>query len=260
MRLLVIDNYDSFTYNLVQLFAELIGREAIRVVRSDRCSMDGMDTADRSDAADAMDRRSGVVDLDELAPTHVVISPGPRGPAEAGRSIDVIRHFQGRTPILGVCLGHQCMVSARGGAVVHAGRVMHGKTSLIRHDGRGIFAGVPSPFTAARYHSLIADERRLPAGFEPSAWSEAGELMAVRDPARLLEGVQFHPESFMTEHGRRMADNFLRMTGRSEQTGRALCSGGQVPPRDRPIMGGAPASAITARLGLSIGGGRRGAF
>ncbi len=190
MRVLVIDNYDSFTFNLVQLFAELTGRESVQVARHDGIS------------------------LDEIAVgpwSHLVISPGPRGPAEAGISVELVRRFQGRIPILGVCLGHQCMVAAAGGRVIHAERVMHGKTSVIRHDGRGIFNRVPSPFTAARYHSLIADAAHLPPQFEATAWSERGEVMAIRDRTGLLEGVQFHPESFMTEHGPRMAQNFLTL-------------------------------------------------
>jgi len=188
--LVIIDNYDSFTYNLVQAIGAMCVGRAMKVVRNDAVTVE---------------------QLSRLNPTHLIISPGPGTPDEAGISISGIRRFAGRIPILGVCLGHQCIVQAFGGRVVHAPRLMHGKTSPIRHDGKGVYAGVPSPFTATRYHSLIVDPELLPDGFEASAWTDRDELMGVRHQTMAVEGVQFHPESFLTECGERLLANFLRM-------------------------------------------------
>ena len=185
--LLMIDNYDSFTYNLVQYFGEL--GEDVRVVRNDAIDIAG---------------------IAALAPTHIVISPGPCTPNEAGVSVPLIRAFAGKLPILGVCLGHQAIGQALGGRIVHAGRVMHGKTSSISHAGKGVFAGLPSPFLATRYHSLAIERASLPDCLEITAESEDGEIMGVRHRQFALEGVQFHPESILTEHGHALLKNFLR--------------------------------------------------
>jgi anthranilate synthase/aminodeoxychorismate synthase-like glutamine amidotransferase len=189
--LLMVDNYDSFTYNLVQYLGEL--GEDVRVVRNDAMSVDV---------------------LAALQPARIVISPGPCSPAEAGVSVDVIRRLAGRIPILGVCLGHQCIGAALGGNIVRADRIMHGKTSPILHDGRTLFAGLPSPFDATRYHSLLIERASLPAGLEISAWTAEGEIMAVRHTgmAKALEGVQFHPESILTTEGKHLLRNFLEQT------------------------------------------------
>ncbi|GAB4179954.1 MAG: aminodeoxychorismate/anthranilate synthase component II [Rhodocyclaceae bacterium] len=189
--LLMIDNYDSFTYNLVQYFGEL--GEEVRVFRND-----GLELAE----------------IAALRPARIVISPGPCAPAQAGISVELIREFAGRVPILGVCLGHQAIGAAFGGRIVHAAKVMHGKTSPIRHDGRGVFLGLPDPLTAVRYHSLAIERASLPECLEVSAWTEDGEIMGVRHRAFAcpVEGVQFHPESIQTEHGRRLLGNFLEMT------------------------------------------------
>jgi anthranilate synthase component 2 len=189
--LLMIDNYDSFTYNLVQYFGEL--GEEVRVFRNDEITLDG---------------------IAGLAPDRLVLSPGPCTPAEAGICIDAIRHFAGRLPILGVCLGHQAIGAALGGRVVRAQRLMHGKTSVVRHDGRGVYAGLPDAFTVIRYHSLAIERETLPASLEVTATSEDGEIMGVRQrdlagTATPLEGVQFHPESILSEHGHAMLKNFL---------------------------------------------------
>ena len=186
VRLLLIDNYDSFTYNLVQAF--LVLGAAVEV--------------HRNDALTPAQARA-------LAPTHLCISPGPGTPRDAGVSMDMIREFAGRIPVLGVCLGHQSIVEVFGGEVVRAGRLMHGKTSLVRHDGRGLFAGVPQSCEVGRYHSLIAEPASLPAVLEVSARTDAGEIMAVRHRALTVEGVQFHPESILTPVGPRMLGNFL---------------------------------------------------
>lgn len=185
--LTVIDNYDSFTFNLVQYFQEL--GSPVRVYRNDELS-----------AARVIDER----------PDHIVISPGPASPTEAGISLEVIRLAgDARIPLLGVCLGHQSIGHAYGGVVRRAGRLMHGKTSRIAHDGKGVFSGLPTPFTATRYHSLVVDDA-LPACLVPTAWSEdQHELMGVRHTSLPVEGVQFHPESFLTEHGHAMLRNFL---------------------------------------------------
>jgi para-aminobenzoate synthetase component II len=182
----VIDNYDSFTYNLVQYLAEL-GAD-VRVYRNDAIDIAG---------------------LEALEPTGLVISPGPGNPDEAGVSLATIAHFGGRVPVLGVCLGHQSIGQVYGGHVGRAPRLMHGRTSPIEHDGRGVFAGLPSPFTATRYHSLVVERDSLPACLEVSAWTVEGEIMGLRHREQPVEGVQFHPESFLTEHGHRMLGNWL---------------------------------------------------
>jgi len=188
----IIDNYDSFTYNLVQRIGELGRGHEIRVFRDDRI---------RPEAVEA-----------ECRPSHLIISPGPCTPNEAGFSCDFVRHFHGRIPILGVCLGHQCIGQVFGGKVVRAGRLMHGKTSEIRHDGKGVLAGLPNPFTATRYHSLIVDPAGLDADFEQTAWTvDQNELMGIRSGSHPTEGVQFHPESFLTDVGHQLLENFLKM-------------------------------------------------
>jgi len=186
--LLILDNYDSFTYNLAQLFGEL--GEQVHVVRSDQVSL-----------ADVLD----------LHPQRIVISPGPGGPQDAGISSEVIRRLGGVIPILGVCLGHQCIGAVFGGQVVRAARLMHGKTSQIFHNGEDLFAGLPNPFEATRYHSLMVAEP-LPEALMPTAYSEAGELMALRHRSLPIFGVQFHPESILTSAGRQILDNFLKLT------------------------------------------------
>jgi len=189
--LLVIDNYDSFTYNLVQYLGEL-GQE-VRVVRNDEIA---------------------AADIAALAPSHIVISPGPCTPNEAGISLDVIRAYAGKIPILGVCLGHQSIGQAFGGKVVRAPRVMHGKTSQIFHDGKGLFHGVPNPFEATRYHSLVIEKSSVPADLEVTARTADQEIMAVRHRTLPVEGVQFHPESFLTTCGKDLLRNFIARGGR----------------------------------------------
>ena len=190
VRLLLIDNYDSFTYNLVQAFL-VLGAE-VQVVRNDAIDVAGAEARD---------------------PTHLCISPGPGAPRDAGVSMAMIRAFAGRIPVLGVCLGHQSIVEAFGGEVVRAGRLMHGKTSPIRHDGLGVFAGLPSPCEVGRYHSLIAAAERLPATLTVSARTDEGEIMGVRHTELQVEGVQFHPESILTHEGERLLGNFLAQRG-----------------------------------------------
>ena len=185
-RLLLIDNYDSFTYNLVQAFL-VLGAEV---------------EVHRNDALTPAEARA-------LAPTHLCISPGPGTPHDAGVSMDMIREFAGRIPVLGVCLGHQSIVEVFGGEVVRAGRLMHGKTSFVQHDARTLFAGVPQPCEVGRYHSLIAAPASVPAVLEVSARTPEGEIMAVRHHTLTVEGVQFHPESILTPDGPRMLGNFL---------------------------------------------------
>ena len=185
-RLLLIDNYDSFTYNLVQAFL-VLGADVL-VHRNDAISIE---------AARA------------LEPTHVCISPGPGTPREAGVSMDMIRAFAGRVPVLGVCLGHQSLVEVYGGDVVRAGRLMHGKISMVEHDGRELYAGLPQPFAAGRYHSLIAKPETLPAVLEVTARTAEGEIMGVRHREHVVEGVQFHPESILTPDGPRLLGHFL---------------------------------------------------
>jgi para-aminobenzoate synthetase component 2 len=187
--LLIIDNYDSFTYNLVQYFGEL-GAEPV-VKRNDEIS---------------------VAEIEALQPEAVVISPGPCTPKEAGISNDVIAKIGPRLPILGVCLGHQCIGHVYGGAVVRAGRLMHGKTSPILHDGTGVFADLPSPFEATRYHSLIIDPPTVPDALLVNAQTAEGEIMGVRHKEFPIHGVQFHPESILTRHGKDLLKNFLRIT------------------------------------------------
>ena len=190
--LLMIDNYDSFTYNLVQYFGEL-GTE-VQVFRNDQISVE---------------------EIGRLNPEHLVISPGPCTPNEAGVSVEAIKTYAGRIPILGVCLGHQSIGQAFGGRIVHAGAIMHGKTSLIRHKDVGVFQGLPDPLEATRYHSLVIEQASLPDCLEVTAWTENAdggldEIMGVRHKELAVEGVQFHPESILTQHGHDMLRNFLR--------------------------------------------------
>jgi len=189
--LLMIDNYDSFTFNLVQYFGEL-GAD-VRVVRNDELTLD---------------------EVERLAPQHIVISPGPCTPTEAGISVPVIQRFAGHIPILGVCLGHQSIGQAFGGRIVHARAVMHGKTSPIYHADTGVFSGLPNPFQATRYHSLVIEQDSLPGCLEVTAWTqqpdgERDEIMGVRHRTLAVQGVQFHPESILTDHGHRLLRNFL---------------------------------------------------
>lgn len=185
--LVMIDNYDSFTYNLVQYLAEL-GQE-VRVFRNDQITVDA---------------------IAELQPQHLVISPGPCTPNEAGISIDAIKHFAGKIPVLGVCLGHQSIGQAFGGNIVHAKQLMHGKTSMIHHNNTGVFAELSNPFEATRYHSLVVDRASLPDCFEITAWTDDEEIMGIRHKELVIEGVQFHPESFLTQHGHDLLANFLK--------------------------------------------------
>ena len=185
--ILMIDNYDSFTYNLVQYFGEL-GAE-VSVFRNDEISVDA--------ACD-------------LKPSHLVISPGPCTPNEAGITLPLIERLAGAVPILGVCLGHQAIGQAFGGKVVRARQVMHGKTSRVEHDGEGVFAGLPGGFLATRYHSLVVEKGSLPGCLVPSAHSDDGEIMGLRHRTLAVEGVQFHPEALLTEHGHRMLQNFIQ--------------------------------------------------
>ena len=189
--LLMIDNYDSFTYNLVQYFGEL--GEDVRTYRNDEIP---------------------AADIAALAPTHIVISPGPCTPNEAGISLDVIKTYAGRIPILGVCLGHQAIGQAFGGRVVRAARVMHGKTSKIFHDEKGVFFGLPNPFEATRYHSLLIERATVPDALDVTAKTWDEEIMAVRHKTLPVEGVQFHPESFLTTAGKELLRNFLARKGR----------------------------------------------
>jgi anthranilate synthase/aminodeoxychorismate synthase-like glutamine amidotransferase len=186
--LLMIDNYDSFTYNLVQYFGEL--GEDVLVFRNNRIT---------------------IAEIEKMGPDRIVISPGPCTPNEAGISIETIRHFAGRMPILGVCLGHQSIGAAFGGEIIRAPRLMHGKTSLIHHDGRTIFEGLPNPFEATRYHSLLIRKETRPVCLDITAWTDAGEIMGVRHREFVLEGVQFHPESILTSAGKDLLRNFLRL-------------------------------------------------
>jgi len=183
---LMIDNYDSFTYNLVQYLGEL--GVAVTVVRNDEISVD---------------------EVARLRPEKIVISPGPCSPNEAGISLEAIERLGGKIPLLGVCLGHQAIGQAFGGKVVHARTLMHGKTSPIHHIGAGVFRGLPSPFVATRYHSLAVERDSLPDCLEVTAWTEDGEIMGVRHKSLAVEGVQFHPESILTEHGHALLKNFL---------------------------------------------------
>lgn len=185
--LLMLDNYDSFTYNLVQYFGEL--GEDVRVYRNDEISLD---------------------EVEAMAPSRIVVSPGPCSPAEAGISVPLIQRFAGRIPIFGVCLGHQSIGHAFGGRIVHARTLMHGKTSPVHHLDRGVFRGLPNPLTCTRYHSLAIERESLPDCLEVTAWTEDGEIMGVRHKTLAVEGVQFHPESILTEHGHELLNNFLK--------------------------------------------------
>ncbi|BDT57459.1 aminodeoxychorismate/anthranilate synthase component II [Massilia varians] len=184
--LLMIDNYDSFTYNIVQYLGEL--GEDVRTVRNDEITLK---------------------DIEAMAPERICISPGPKAPKDAGISLDILREFKGKLPILGVCLGHQAIGEAFGGKVIRAKQVMHGKTSLIAHTGEGVFKGLPSPFTVIRYHSLAIERASLPDCLEVTAWTDDGEIMGVRHKEYDIEGVQFHPESILSEHGHALFKNFL---------------------------------------------------
>ncbi|MGQ9570686.1 MAG: anthranilate synthase component II [Thermodesulfovibrionales bacterium] len=186
--LLMIDNYDSFTYNLVQYFGEL--GEYIKVFRNDKIT---------------------IQEIERLRPERIVISPGPCTPKEAGISVELIRHFAGKVPILGVCLGHQSIGAAFGGEIIRAPRLMHGKTSMIFHDGKTIFEGLPKPFEATRYHSLVIKRESLPDCLEITAWTDMDEIMGVRHKKFIVEGVQFHPESILTKVGKDLLRNFLRL-------------------------------------------------
>lgn len=186
--ILVIDNYDSFTYNIVQFLGQLGAN--VRVVRNDQITLDA---------------------IRALAPTHIVVSPGPGTPDDGGVSLDVIRELGATTPVLGVCLGHQCIGQAYGGVVHRAGRLMHGKVSEVHHDGDGLFAGLPSPFVATRYHSLIVEPDTLPDVLEVTARTAQGEIMGLRHKHYPVYGVQFHPESILTEHGPQILQNFLNV-------------------------------------------------
>jgi len=189
--LLLIDNYDSFTYNLYQYLCEL--GEEVEVFRNDKI---------------------GLEDIDSMAPERIVISPGPGSPKDAGISVETIRRFAGKVPLLGVCLGHQCIGEAYGAVVAGAGEIKHGKMSQVTHDGKGVFAGLPNPFAAVRYHSLAIVPETLPDVLEVSARSESGVIMGVRHKELTLEGVQFHPESILTKPGKQLLANFLRMQNR----------------------------------------------
>ena len=188
--ILLIDNYDSFTYNLVQSIGELELNRDVRVIRNDAATVD---------------------ELESWKPGHVIISPGPCTPDEAGISVDLIKRLAGKVPVLGVCLGHQCIGQAFGARVVRASRLMHGKTSPIHHVGTGVYRGLSNPFNATRYHSLTIQRNTLSEDFELTAWTDRDELMGIRHRTMPVEGVQFHPESFLTKEGGRLMANFLRM-------------------------------------------------
>ena len=184
--LLMIDNYDSFTFNIVQYFGEL--GETVRTVRNDEITLE---------------------QIAEMKPDRICISPGPKAPQDAGISLDILREFKGKLPILGVCLGHQAIGEAFGGKVIRAKQVMHGKTSSIAHIGEGVFTDLPTPFTVIRYHSLAIERASLPSCLEVTAWTDDGEIMGVRHKDYDIEGVQFHPESILSEHGHALFKNFL---------------------------------------------------
>jgi len=185
--LLMIDNYDSFTYNLVQYFGEL-GQE-VKVFRNDEITLE---------------------EIEALAPQYLVLSPGPCTPNEAGISVPAIHHFAGKLPIMGVCLGHQSIGQAFGGKIIHAKQLMHGKVSPVLHHDIGMFRDIPNPVTCTRYHSLVIERASLPECLEITAWTDDGEIMGVRHKTLPIEGVQFHPESILTQHGHQMLDNFLK--------------------------------------------------
>ncbi|MCH8157620.1 MAG: aminodeoxychorismate/anthranilate synthase component II [Nitrospinae bacterium] len=186
--ILMIDNYDSFTYNLVQYMGEL-GADVV-VHRNDKITLD---------------------EIERMNPERIVISPGPCTPEKAGISIDLAKHFAGKVPLLGVCLGHQSIARAFGGKIIKAGKLMHGKTSMIKHDGKNLFKGLPDPFEATRYHSLVLDRDTVPDGFDITAESDDGEIMGIRHREMFVEGVQFHPESILTVSGKDLLKNFLTM-------------------------------------------------
>ena len=195
--LLLIDNYDSFTYNLFQYLSEL--GETVHVVRNDKTT---------------------IADIERMAPQMIVISPGPGTPDRAGISNDVIRHFAPAVPVLGVCLGHQCIGYSYGATVARAGEIMHGKSSLIHHSGQGVLAGLPNPFPAIRYHSLAVMPDSIPDCLEVTAWTDKGIIMGVKHRQYALEGVQFHPESIMTQVGKDILRNFLQYAGKAAEKGR----------------------------------------
>ena len=186
--ILMIDNYDSFTYNLVQYLGELGAN--IVVHRNDKITLK---------------------EIEQLNPEKIVISPGPCTPEKAGISIETVSHFAGKIPILGVCLGHQSIARAFGGKIIKAGKLMHGKTSMVKHDGKNLFNGLSNPFEATRYHSLVLDKNTVPNGFEITATSDDGEIMGIRHKEMFIEGVQFHPESILTSNGKDLLKNFLEM-------------------------------------------------
>lgn len=186
--ILIIDNYDSFTYNLYQYIGEM--SRSIKVYRNDQLTIE---------------------DIEKMSPEKIIISPGPCTPREAGISIDVIKYFAGKIPILGVCLGHQAIGAAFGGKIIRSKEIMHGKTSLIYHDGKTIFAGLPNPFEATRYHSLIVEKETLPECLVVSAWTSNGIIMGIRHREFVVEGVQFHPESILTKVGKDLLKNFLKL-------------------------------------------------
>jgi para-aminobenzoate synthetase component II len=198
--ILMIDNYDSFTYNLVQYLGEL-GEELV-VKRNNEITLE---------------------EIEEINPSFLMISPGPCTPNDAGISLQAINHFKGKIPIFGVCLGHQSIGQAFGGDVVQADRLMHGKTSLIHHDGKSIFKDIENPFTATRYHSLIVKKETLPNCLEVSAWTDAGEIMALRHKEYAIEGVQFHPESIMTSYGKVLLSNFINQYRKNKRIDQTSC-------------------------------------
>jgi|TARA_B100001079_G_scaffold191439_1_gene165279 anthranilate synthase/aminodeoxychorismate synthase-like glutamine amidotransferase len=186
--ILMVDNYDSFTYNLVQYLGEL-GADVV-VHRNDKITLK---------------------EIEDMSPERIVISPGPCTPEKAGISIEVAKHFAGKVPLLGVCLGHQSIAHAFGGRIIKAGKLMHGKTSMVKHDGKKLFLGLPNPFEATRYHSLVLDRETVPDGFDITAESDDGEIMGLRHRKMFIEGVQFHPESILTTSGKDLLKNFLTM-------------------------------------------------
>lgn len=192
--ILMIDNYDSFTFNIVQYLMQA-GKE-VRVCRNDEITLD---------------------EISNFAPEAIFLSPGPGTPTDVGITLEVVREFYKSVPLMGVCLGHQCIGYAFGGEIVRAARVMHGKVSPVSHDGRTVFAGLPDPFSAGRYHSLVVRPESLPACLEVSAFSAAGEIMGIRHREFPVEGIQFHPESVLTPHGRRLLKNFLKYIGRKQE-------------------------------------------
>ncbi len=187
--LVMIDNYDSFTYNLVQYLGEL--GEEVKTFRNDEISLE---------------------EIEALNPDRLMLSPGPCTPNEAGISLEVIKHFAGKLPLMGVCLGHQSIGQAFGGKIVHAKQIMHGKTSMLTHTNEGVFKDIPSPYQVTRYHSLVIERDSLPDCLEVTAWTDDGEIMGVRHKELLVEGVQFHPESILTDHGHALLDNFLKLS------------------------------------------------